>query len=343
MSVLALTLAVSAAHAGSVMAEFSAGGSFRTWSLLGDIALREDETFLTLGYTGARTQSDTALSHQLSAGVDHALSEHWLLSGVLTGGLPKTSFTPLAPERPLLDLPALAARTGYHSLGVQLLAAYESAGFSDVEYGVDVGLGLTRYGLQRELLARQAERTERLSRTVEPLLLARPTLGARLMLFDRWELGLRGGFCLYSGDPLSAGQFTPEELEQVMRRYTNAAEGGHTVNDYYQRRIRELAVDLAGRLVGANALSGFPSAPALFDLKPSVTYRFSSAVRGQLSYAFTRYVPGQGYAHVLGTRWTWRPAEAFRLWGSLSLQSDHPEGLEPLRSGLVTLGTEYSF
>jgi hypothetical protein len=344
MSVLLLALLAPRAHAGSVMAEVSAGNSYRTWTLLGDLALREDETFLTVGYTGARTGSGTALSHQLSAGVDHAFSEHWLLSGLVNVGLPKTSHTPLAPERPMLDLPALVARTGYHSMGVQLAAAYDSAGFSDMEYGVDVGLGLTRYGLGREMIARRAERTEVLYRQEEPLFLARPSLGARLMLFDRWELGLRGGFYLYSEDPSSAGQFTSEELEQVMNHYAhNAAEGGRLVSDYYQRRLRELSVDLAGRLLGVNALTGFPSAPALFDLKPSVTYRFSSAVRGQLSYAFTRYVPGEGYAHVLGTRWTWRLAESFRLWGSLSLQSDHPEGEKPLRSGLIALGAEYSW
>jgi hypothetical protein len=325
------------------MAEASAGGGLRTWTLLGDLELRRDETFLTLGYTGARTRSDTALSHQISAGVDHALSEHWLLSGLVSVGLPKTSITPLAPERPLLDLPALFARTGYGSLGVQLAAAYDSAGFSDVEYGLDVGLGLTHYGLRREILTRREGHTEALFRQEDPLFLARPSLGARLILLDTWELGLRGGLYLYSGDPLSAGQFTPAESEEVLRRYASTVEGRNSVRDYARRRIRELAVDLAGRLLGANALTGFPSAPALFDLKPSVTYRFSSRVRGQISYAFTRYVPGQGYAHVLGTRWTWRPADAFRLWASLSLQSDHPEGEEPLLSGLVTLGTEYTF
>ncbi|HEX8436781.1 hypothetical protein [Archangium sp.] len=340
---LALLLAPLSARAGSVMAEASVGGSQRTWTLLGDVELRQDETFLTLGYTGARTQSDTALSHQLSAGVDHALGEHWLLSGLLNVGLPKTSLTPVAPERPLLGLPALSTRTGYHSVGAQLAAAYDSGGFSDVEYGFDVGLGLTRYGLRREVLARQDARNESLFRQDDPLLLVRPSVGARLRLFEDWELGLRGGLYLYSGDPLSAGQFTQAELAEVLRRYASAAEGRRLQTDFFRRRVRELSVDLAGRMLGVNALTGFPSAPARFDVKPSVTYHFSARVRGQLSYAFTRYVPGQGTSHVLGTRWTWKPAKAFRLWAALALQSDHPEGEAPVRSGLVTLGTEYTF
>lgn len=344
---LGATLAVLAApraHAtGSVMAEATAGGSLRTWTLLGDLELRKDETFLTLGYTGARTQSDTALSHQLSAGVDHALSEHWLLSGLFNVGLPKTSITAIAPERPLLGLPGLNARSGYQSLGAQLAAAYDSAGFSDVEYGLDVGLGLTRYGLRREVVTRQDGSNENLFHREEPLFLARPSLGARLMLFDQWELGLRGGLYLYSGDPLSAGQFTQEELTEVMRRYANSAEGRQLLKNFTRRRIQELAVDLSGRLLGVNALSGFPSAPALFDVKPSVTYRFSTRVRGQLSYSFTRYVPGEGYAHVLGTRWTFKLADSFRLWASLSVQSDRVEGEPPVRSGLATLGSELTF
>ena len=325
------------------MAEMSAGGSLRTWSLLGDVELRKDETFLTLGYTGARTESDTALSHQLSSGVDHALSEHWLLSGLVNVGLPKTSATALAPARPLLGLPALSARTGYSSLGVQLAAAYDSAGFSDLEYGLDLGLGLTRYGLRRQVSTHQDGSQELLFRQEEPLFVARPSLGARLLLLGEWELGLRGGLYLYSGDPLSAGQFTEAELEQVMRRYTSDAEGRLLLRNFARRRLGELALDLSGRMLGVNALTGFPSAPALFDLKPSVTWRISSAVRGQLSYAFTGYVPGQGYTHVVGTRWTVRLAESFRMWASLSLQSDHLEGEPPLHSGLATLGSELTF
>jgi hypothetical protein len=343
-SVLALLLApLSARAAGSVMAEASAGGRQRTWTLLGDVELRKDETFLTLGYTGARLQSDTALSHQLSAGVDHALTEHWLLSGLLNVGLPKTSVTPVAPARPLLDLPGLSARTGYHSEGAQLAAAYDSAGFSDVEYGFDVGLGLTRYGLRREVLTREDGRNQSLFHQEDPLFLVRPSVGARLMLFEDWELGLRGGLYLYSGDPLSAGQFTQEELAEVLRRYANTAEGRGALTEFFRRRLKELAVDLSGRMLGVNALTGFPSAPALFEFKPSVTYHFSARVRGQLSYAFTRYVPGQGSSHVVGTRWTWKPAKAFRLWAALALQSDRPEGEPPVRSGLLTVGTEYTF
>jgi hypothetical protein len=76
----------SPARAGSVMAELSGGGTMRTWTAQGDMELRKDETFLTLGYTGARIGTEADLVHQLSTGLDHALSERWLLSGVLQVG-----------------------------------------------------------------------------------------------------------------------------------------------------------------------------------------------------------------------------------------------------------------
>ena len=97
-------------------------------------------------------------------------------------------------------------------------------------------------------------------------------------------------------------------------------------------------------------MTGFPSAPGRFDVKPSVTYRFNATLRGQLSYAFTRYVPGQGVAHVLSTRWTVRVCEPVRVWGSLALQSDVLEGESgtggkgaTVRTGLFSLGGEYTF
>ena len=112
---------------------------------------------------------------------------------------------------------------------------------------------------------------------------------------------------------------------------------------FLKRRGKALGVDLTGRMQSLDALTGFPSAPVRFEFKPSVTYRFGARVRGQVSYAFTRYVPGQGYAHVVGTRWTWRVARPLRLWVALALQSDHVAGEPSVRSGLGTLGSEYTF
>ncbi len=344
---LLLVLTAVPARANAVSLELSTSRDTRAWSLLGDVTLKQDETFLTLGYTGARPEPGTAANHQLSVGVDHAPSLHWILSALATVGLPKTSTVELSRERPLLKLPGLTARTGYRSLGLALAAGYDSAGLSDVEYGLDAGLTLTRYSLRRQMLARQGGQTDTLFAREDPLVLARPSLGGRLMLGTHWELGLRGGLWLYSEDPLSTGQFTEAEQAEALRRYAGETEGRALLRRLLARQQR----DLGTALLEANAVTGFPAAPGRFDLKPSVTYRFSAALRGQLSYGFTRYVPGQGVAHVLTTRWTVRLGEPVRLWGSLALQSDvledgPDEGAgegTTVRTGLFSLGGEYTF
>jgi hypothetical protein len=341
---LLLALGALPARAGTLVAEVSASRDFRAWALLGDVELSQDETFLTFGYSGVRPEPGTAPSHQLSLGVDHSISTHWLVSGMVNVSLPKATFTPLAREMPRLNLPALAARTSYSSQGILLSAGYDSGGLSDVEYGVDLSAGLSRYPLRRQLLTRRGTNAPNVVfQRVEKLVVLRPSLGGRLMLGTHWELGLRGGLYLYSDDPLSAGQFSAEEQQALADRYAQVAEDRELEATFVEQLYRDLGAVVAGRLTEVNAVSGFPSAPARFDVKPSLTYRFSTAIRGQLSYAFTQYVPGQGVGHVLATRWTFRLAESFRLWAAIALQADVPEDGSSLRTGLATLGTEYTF
>ncbi len=345
-AVLGLLLALGAlsAPAASITAEVSSSQDSRAWTLLGDIALREDATFLTFGYSGLSPEPGTAASHQLSLGMDQALGEHWLVSGALLAGLPKATLTPLAQERPRLGLPALAARTSYSSQGLNLSAGYDSGGFSDVEYGLDVGLGLTRYPLRRALIARRTDTEPAVSlRHEERLGVLRPSLGARLLLGGSWEVGLRSSLYLYSEDPLRAGQFTEEEEQALAERYAKVAEDRALQRAFLKRLYRDLGTSVSSRLTDVNASSGLPSAPARFDVRPQVSYRFNSRVRGQLSYAFTRYVPGQGHGHVLGTRWTVRLGEPVRLWAAVALQADVPEQDASVYTGLATLGAEFSF
>ncbi|WP_224360334.1 hypothetical protein [Hyalangium versicolor] len=339
-----LTLGALPAGATTLTAEVSATQDSRALTLLGDVELSKETTFLTFGYSGLRPQPDTAASHQLSAGLDHAFNLHWLVSGSLLVGLPKTTNTPLAQERPRLGLPALAARTSYNSQGLSLTAGYDSGGFSDLEYGFDVGVGLTRYPLRRALVARQGTSTPTVEfQHEEHLGVLRPSLGVRLLPGTSWEIGLRGSVYLYSEDPLSAGQFTEEEQKALATRYAQAGEDRVLQREFLKRLYRDLGTSVAGRLTEVNAMSGLPSAPARFDVKPSVSYRFSSRVRGQLSYVFTQYVTGQGLSHVLSARCTIRLGEPIRVWAAAALQTDVPEDEAALHTGLATLGMEYTF
>jgi hypothetical protein len=341
---LLVALGTLPAHAATLIAELSASKEARAWTLLGDVELRENSTFLTFGYSGLRSETGTATSHQLSLGVDQALSDHWLLSGSLLVGLPKATLTPLSREFPRLGLPALVARTAYGSQGLALSAGYDSGGLSDVEYGLDLGLGLTRYPMRRALITRRTgEEPQILYQRQERLGVLRPSLGARLMLGAHWELGLRGGLYLYSEDPLSAGQFSAEEQQALADRYAQVAEDRQLEGEFVERLYRDLGTTVASRLAEVNAVTGLPSAPVRFDVKPSVTWRINSTVRGQLAYSFARYVPGQGVGHVLSTRWTFRLGEPVRLWASVALQVDVLPEDTPLSTGLGSLGAEYSF
>ncbi|HYH95220.1 hypothetical protein [Hyalangium sp.] len=338
---LLLALGALPARAATLIAELSASQDSRAWTLLGDVELREDSTFLTFGYSGLIPGPDTAPTHQLSLGVDQALSDHWLVSGGLIASLPKTTLTPLAREMPRLGLPALGARTSYSSQGLALSAGYDSGGLSDVEYGLDVGVGLTRYPLRRALVSRrEGEQPRVIFQREEQLGVLRPSLGARLLLGAHWELGLRGGLYLYSDDPLSTGQFSEEEQQALAERYAQVGDDRPLQRTFLEDLYRDLGSAVAGRL---GTVTGLPSAPARFEVKPSVTWILNSTVRGQLSYAFTGYVPGQGHGHLLATRWTFRLGEPVRLWASVALQVDVPEESDPFRTGLATLGAEYTF
>ncbi len=260
---LLVALGALPARAATLTTETSASQASQALTVLGDVELRENETFLTFGYSGLRPEPGTAASHQLSVGMDHALNEHWLLSGSVQIGLPKATLTPLALERPRLELPALAARTSYSSQGLVLSAGYDSGGLSDVEYGFDVGLGLTRYPLRRALVTRTGDAEPVvIFHHEERLGVLRPSLGGRLMLGGSWELGLRGGLYLYSENPLSAGHFTEEEQQALAERYAQVAEDRALQSAFLLRLYRDLGTTVASRLTGVNAMSGLPSAPA---------------------------------------------------------------------------------
>ncbi|MFZ5470986.1 MAG: hypothetical protein ACOZIN_16280 [Myxococcota bacterium] len=325
------------AHAFSV--ETSAARGYLALQLTGDVELRADETFLTLCYGVTRPPAIEALtpevpavvpalSHQLCAGVDHALSSHWYLAALATAS-PRTT-----DRVPLVLTNQLALVTSRQSLGGTLSLAYDSAGLSDWEWTADGSLSATFHRLGRGgAIGTQVELRQ------VPLAVLRPALGATLIYRGDTDLSLRGSYFTYSANPLTAGRFTEAELRLVQDKLANAAlEAGARL----ERILAGLEL-LDSRLLQADAVSGFAAAPIQFELKASLSHRFHRRVRGQLSYVYDKYVPTQGQAHILSTKWTFKLAERLRVWGALALQRDMPVEAPAEAAGLATLGAELSF
>ncbi|MBL8952759.1 MAG: hypothetical protein JNK82_18405 [Myxococcaceae bacterium] len=305
---LALALCVAdRAHAfdGSISTEVSYGN--RTWSanLIGDWGIVPDRLYLVATYGVVRYQPEESWrsqpSHLVGLGLDVLPSSHWMLS--LTG-----TFSPKATDTetfgPNGGLTLAHTRRNVHGL---LAAGYQSAGLRDVEWGVDASLLVGWYEL-----VRVAELPNRTFSETSDLVAVKPALGATLIVLDANEFGLRGSYTGYTKDPLQRPQLPQALLD----------------NPLFAAR--------AQRLGQADATAAFFSAPVWFDVRVSYLRRFGPKVTGRLAYTYIQYVPSQGNAHALSTRWAWKVTGWLRLWVGLTVQLDVPAGL----SGYGTLGGE---
>ena len=108
--------------------------------------------------------------------------------------------------------------------------------------------------MRRALILRRTGEEPRIAYQREELLgVLRPSLGARLMLGAHWELGLRGSLYLYSEDPLSAGQFSPEEQQALADRYAQVGEDRQLEREFVERLYRDLGTTVASRLAEVTA------------------------------------------------------------------------------------------
>jgi hypothetical protein len=212
---------------------------------------------------------------------------------------------------------------------------YFSSGFSDLEYSVDVGLGVTGYQFVREL----ARPRRTLSRLRNGLEVFRPSVGASLIWAMDTQVSLRGSYALYSSDPLTTGHYTDAQLEQLQGRLLQASQ--RTL--LRDRSLRATLETFAQRLYQADALSGLPTAPVLFDLRVRVTHAFGRRLEGQLGYTYTAYVPTQGLGHLASTKWTVRPVDRVGFFAALSLQWDVIPSAPVSRTALASLGLDFRF
>ena len=332
--VLALALCALPARAQSVALEASAGRDYRTWSVLADVPLRGSDgaAFLTVGYGGARPSEGAAVSHQVSAGLDALVGERWLLSFALQGSPTAEREDPVLT--PAGAPTALSVRSGAGQLGLHGLALFDAALEGPVSWSAEAGLGVTRTAVRTELVAPRFRVA-----AGDALVTLRPSAGATLALGRRWELGLRGAAYLYGTDPLAAGTFSEAQARELEERLR--ATGGLFVRRLVERGL--LGAFVRDRLGAANAVAGIPTAPVRWELRPGVTWKPTARVRGQLALGLARYVPGQGHAQVLSTRWSLKATEEVRVWAAAALQRDVPEEAAPTRTGLLSLGLDVGF
>jgi len=337
---VAAVLCASKARAVSLIAETTGGRGLLGLSLLTDIPLVEDRTYLTLCYAGSRGEG-LPITHQFCAGVDHAINDQWIASGTVSLSPRSAVKFPITTSYPLITYQSTNS-----SLGANAVVAYNSDPLSPQQLGFDAGLAVTAYSLPHQWVFTTAA-----GRTVpypvkSAFLLARPSLGALWVVNYATELSLRGAYYFYRGDdPATAGRISQAEIDAILSELRAPATSFGTAlqTQLADATSEYLYNEAGGRILAADAVSGLAAAPLLFEIRPAIAHRFTSWLRGQLGYGFERYVPGQGYAHVLSTRWTVRPSDSFRFWSALALQLDFLPGSAPRPSGLLTVGAEYTF
>jgi hypothetical protein len=331
------------AGAVSLLVEGTASKQVTSLSVMGELELWKDRTFLTacvgstrsvpLTVTEGADRETVSLprSTQLCLGLDHGFNEHWRVS-LMASGAPRVTSQVQVLSQPF----SLVYRAQTASAGVSLGVSYDSAAFLDeVQWGVDLGVAVNGYNVSHSWIT--AFRTFPVPATLASL---RPTAGVLVMLGDT-ELQLRGAYTVYTKDPLTTGAVTEEELARVgavVARYVTRAQI-FGLNLDYGAYLQTTAM----RVMAIDAISGLATAPVQLELRPVVQHRFTSWLRGQVGYTFDKYVPGAGLAHVASTRWTVTFNDHLQSWVAGSAQLDMPVGVPPQVYGILTLGVEVSF
>lgn len=273
---------------------FSAWGSF---GVTRDLATQSGEV-----------KSPGSNIYLLTVGTMWLPTESW--SFIATG-----NWSPTIEQRSALSVAAVDRTTDtilvntIGSLGAGLSAGYSTAGESNWEHAIDLGVALTRFGTSQKAELPTTVRGNLfrsfcannpmqgncplVNGVTDALLQVRLGATYTAFLFEHFTAGLDSGLYLYDQDPTQAGFYS---------------------------------VVVAGRNVG-DLGNGVPILPLLFTAKPFVSWR-PGAFSLKLSYQAGVYVNGLGLNHVAGLRLAYRFTPWFKLTAALSAQVDStPTGL----------------
>ncbi len=216
------------------------------------------------------------------------------------------------------------------SLGLVLSGGYETAGDSNFETATNGSFSVMHFNTTQNVTAFQgangpieAQRVrDSCARTPDAqgcrqltaLFRARPADLNQFKLFALLsetfyvdtDVTLNGAYYFYDQDPTQVGYF-------------NIAAFGRT---------------------GLGA--GVPIAPLQFTVRPDVLHRFG-AFSVDVSYQYSKYVPGDGYGNSLGLKLQYKFGRAFKAWITANWQSDIDDQGSSTKTSIIALGIRYSF
>ncbi len=288
----------------------------------------------TRGVLGREFGSRGTTVLDFGSGLSWEASDHVLL-GLSLGLSPSATllndstiaFTTVTGQRVVADA-LLEASTRVMSAG--LYSSYDTAGTSDLESAVDVGLGVRHFDTDQRIRKVRGPGTVVLTaadilsqcrvRRCSPQLLAllreRPSaltqteahLGITETLWEDPDVGLGGSWYFYDLDPTAVGVFS------LMSTGRGPVAFG----------------------------AGVPLAPLQWRLRPELSQAFGG-FRVRLWLEHGQYVSGQGRSDAVGGRLQYRFTRDFRMWLSASWQHDVDADGNGVGFGRVGLGALFLF
>ena len=284
------------------------------WTLSADAQITLEEPTPAPPGAAAGFQDRGGTVTDFSASLDWDVTDNWTVGGTLgispqsTTGIvaPVTVIDPSTGRQANADgLIRVVNSSGY----VELVAGYDTAGESSLEWSFMAGISLNRFETRQRLeqaqLASGRVITLNQLRTSGELRSARLSGGITATLFTDTDVTLNGDYYGYADDPANVGLFSTAAV---------------------------------GRF-GAGA----PIAPLRYLVRPEVAHRFGAfSLKGWAQVG--RYVPeaGQGTA-AIGGKAQYKFSRSFRLWVSASGQRDEDASVAVSRTGILALGAAYRF
>lgn len=287
------------------------------WTFGADAQITFQEAIPGPSGTPISFQEGGGMVADFSASVDWEATDNWTLGGTI-GFSPRSTTSTVAPVTvidPSTGRPANAEgllRVANESAYAEMLAGYDTAGDSNLEWSFTGAVALNRFETLQRLETAQLDGGRLIFvnevRDSAELRSARLSGAATATLFTDTDLGLNLDYYAYADDPRTVGYFS---VGGVARSGT----------------------------VGA----GIPIAPLRYLLRPEVAHRFGDFSLKLWAQA-GHYMPGTGQGTTgAGLKAQYRLTRWFRMWASVSGQKDvDPSGQSTL-SGTFTAGAGYRF